>query len=1042
MNVNNSNPSNNASSSLPYTFIDDIVKNMVDKAVTTAKQREADKEIIKIASGLYEHMEKGIVSQEEELGITEKMKLAEEAQKQKILKQAPEQLKSLGLPSCYDSMTFSKVIPLHLIRFFRILEDRTHVFVGARSFFMSLMSHIESSPCSLGNQRMMTEFLQRLDNPQWLENPQLVKNFSFIKQYLTTKFFAGEHLFSDKTVAQFRLPSSSEAIVASPAAPATPTPTLAQEAFSSIQTFSNNVLAILEDTFRNIFNSNTTKSKHELIRQARLKLRGSPLLTHIEKEIAEYESFLKKLTVISTIYFGRKKVLHDQIAQIAHHLQHPISCSPMVIRYLTNHLKTTISLLKKQADEAFNLIDDIKNVSSLNLTKVENEAIFKEVDIYSIAVSAASQLHHGNKLSSTMTRMGRLMVQTGKTHLTLAEQKLNAKSKEDSAKLDMMSEGLQNVMLMYSKLASTLCDLASTMKQATASLKGLADTREETRKSIQQNRQKLLQTRKITPLALREIEANCASVIKELTQYYCHLRTCKEGIEIWDKLLNTYQKYWLDVAAPSPEEIDLDILWPLLTDASSQEQRRADCKIQEERKFKIEEEVEEDEAPITSLAVGATAPTLHTGTVCQTYSLAFDGLSRMIVAPANRSAVHPLSLICLRDVNFHFRLFSGGLDLLKECIETNQNSVLRPLMRHFIRTSAAMTEQHLSFEHQMKGRADELHHSHRVLAESIQLYRSIPPEERVWVEEMIVDLDCGVVSVRYPNSTCMIFERRRETLPGTLNLLLHPEQAATSNLVNRAHSILKFMQMRAFSSDDRPEKVFAQVYSELQGALKSGYTRASEMSSSLTSISQGLQRSLRPSLESLEKMVRQTEFLVKSNSTVPLLSTACKEVHTNLIALHETLNGWISLPRTRYLPLFGDLLWMHAQVIDEQIQAAIYIKRTGGSLHRHDNENYRVLNEIVETPANALTVAALNIEGVGMNYPYKWKWLHPQTVFPAIEWRLKALDVALFGDMYDAGDIPGRRRIAETPAQLRETLVAMVNSVISMAKIHINNFGE
>lgn len=1001
-----------------------IVDNVVQAAVNNSGARSLAQIITTV---LFASEDKKFAEMEKKAGITPELRNESRQREAKKILDARTQIRWINPPACFGRLSIEEMIPFELISFFKkLMEMSTFTFAG-RCLLIGVLKEVFASPCSHDNQRLITSFLKQLGNANYLKDPAILREMRVLRPCFAIAFFA-EACFQGKHVDEMHFLARAGGCIRDPMIMHPRTYQVhiySTEIFARICYFSRHVFVIIDGTLNKILNKDVLALEHK-INQSALNNKQLRLIRNPEQS----EAFLKKIRGVTRLYAARKKTMDEQISIIAYHLSNPSTCSIIKVLYYLQKLISTIGILKKYLNEITHLCSMQRKEQSVFISLKDQELIDKQTDLVTIQVVHTEASEKNKERAQKEKEVGVLkdVIDQGKAAL---ENMADAMTRpiEQAQKDHLVTQVWQKLAKMRADADKFVADAKDRMvaKAVKDEIQGIVT---KTRESIAKSRKAFVEAGVINQKGIDKILELSRVLYRQVTNYHCYLKSCSDGITILEQLLDRFQKEWLGQVPK--DQVDLDLDWPLLENTL----------VEEEPRTQEAEEVENDadeaaEVATVSSTAPATAPaTFQNLSVLHSFAL----INHKMIAESHASQTTTSFRVdaCVRDRSFHFRMLSFSIDLLKEAILANRKELLSPIMRHIVRTTAGVCEQDLTLSLPTLSERD-LYHSHVALAQAVGDLGF--GEKTQWAEKLLKSVDSGLVSSRYPHSKEFSLKQHAQDIPETLSWLLNPDRVSFKMLSEHVSNTLEFLYARNFarSGDKAVGEIFSKLRLELQTALKSASTTASGQRS------ESLQKAIRLAMGALPRMKESIMSLIKHclSQNTPIGNVEAlvwKEVLYHITALEETLDAWTFVPQSRPIVVFGDLILLHLQVMYEQIQSIIHIRRTGTVLRgEHNLERYCELNNTQEFAAHAKVVAALDTRE-GLHYPHfftRRSGLMPE----ALKWRMDAIDTCLYGDAFDAGERPARR-VSRTPNQLQQALIKMINGAVAMVQKHISDLGR
>ncbi|MBA3957586.1 MAG: hypothetical protein H0X51_04215 [Parachlamydiaceae bacterium] len=941
--------------------------------------------------------------------------------------EAPQRIAAVKWPASYAPLLIQEALILNVMEVMQAVQQacpNSTLPLDVNGLFIALIEQLNKRPFHLKNEEMFSTFQKKFINFFEKANIKLgsdllnaIKTFKLLQKVAATPGLDKNHL-SDYPDAINK---------------GTHTPDLNKTLMTSLYAFNASVVLYMEATFRDMPSAE----------QINTLLSIAP--------IVDQKQFIQRYQRLRNIFHARKNLLLQRQNDIKQQIDMG-KASPF-LSYICSQQKNDAKLLLKFLKELQAFLATTLEYNQIFFSPEQYKAMEAEERLYllddekttidSVAERATSQSEMQQDINSIFTTMLQDDVSQAKMNMfAIAEKALaplmsipaGAHPDIDKSKMvvsKMMSK-LQStafsssnsigdsleMFLLASQLFEARDGLVADAKKSTEELARYKTAKtqlfEDHRASRQRKKLQQLQQKKVTATSQSVEDMNLKDTRRFLFKLKYKIETCGFGLSA----LQTQFENILPRLLPSAQTVaDLETSWvqhydELVAEAHAEAETKTEAEGERKVAAAHTTDGEATETPSSAVEAPATAMTMQVATKAfKPQPMTLNSVVRTFTILSTEATRSQLSL---KDSGYHWTLFMQNVEMLRDCLATNQQ--FQPaFVTAFTRHASTMCEQDLAAE------AGIFLHSQVQLAKRVALVSQLPEGETKEMGSFVADVDQGTLSHRYPTSMQRMYQSRHQTPPQTVQWLIKPDSCTPKDLTAFATSAIQYMETRHAGRHSEPDHTLSKQWTK---------TPAIALTVKEIETSQELTKNLKQAFSTISQMTTQVEIERKMahSQEDAIQVTAYSEALHHLNGLHSALSRWIACPKISVLAANGDLIWTHLQFFDEQIGTALSGTRT------HNLEKLRELVGRTETLEHTQVVTNINID-IGAHYPYFRAASYKGTTKPeAISWRLQAARLAAVDDESFTTVTKKKSVSGNKAAALQATLIKYVYAVLEMAQ--------
>lgn len=581
---------------------------------------------------------------------------------------------------------------------------------------------------------------------------------------------------------------------------------------------------------------------------------------------------------------------------------------------------------------------------------------------------------------------------------------------------------LMNIASLFSQVQKDIFQLGDKMNEFASTLKSTQEVMDRKRK---ENLEGVRISRALNPVGTEVLSSIITQAYTIFKTQQHHLDRCLDVIDFSSAFIRQHQQMWVGNTA------DSDTLWMQFGDDEIEIEKPV--VVPKEKPKSTKRKPPKRATAVTGAAAAAAAAPIVIQKIQKPLSKVEKGTFLQQVDSAMRKlhkaiGEHEHVHLAKRDAAHRLGVLASHLDGLKQQAELNPAKIFG-----CVRECALLIEQLFASKLWANGlNPKDAHHSHLEMARLLNLMDGIPGKYRREIEELLQCLERGAIYTRYPIIEADMY--RGQSLPLGLQWILN------ANLCNREQLITKLIQ---------PTLRLASFL--IYGCF--GSTSLDTLADELLRPMVGSQPKANPVGEVLsKKFFRYYDLITKGALKVKekilflergdhRLKSQLKQTWQGVAYLYAQLESQLKsmamLPEGRHFASHMQPITCLLQVLDEQIECALYMERTNQIFRRHDLVRYRKWRDHQELGRFAEAVNALNTD-LGAQYLYQLErelqlqgWT-PSEVPRAVPLCLEALQLTMSDaeeDMFVV--LPGNKIV--TLGELRDELLELVSAELQMA---------
>lgn len=737
--------------------------------------------------------------------------------------------------------------------------------------------------------------------------------------------------------------------------------------------------------------------------------------------------------------------LQDDLSLLEDHLQHPSFDSATTIPHLVLKIGKGFTLLEKAIEELHSKWDSMLSEADLLLTKEEAEANRSNSALWNFGDEEKPNLEELELNQRRATVFNRISESNTSTLLSLTSQLTESKSTEDTTETLSFAQSMNQTASSMNDVTKGILKLVR--KQQEERERKRNQTRKELKKFLVQQSDGGKSFLTLFNIGSRELHnmssrtALCENVVKSLTAL---LKECSPE---WEALAKEQYKLLLKQQKRDPLCFRLDNTTPRslriaktkkVVEAETKE-RSAEkpnvTKVEEERKG--EEEVKIRSSVSTSSSSSSSS---LSSSKKESENGSLDSVRQAIVQAILALGGNDTDAKrYVEDAVYHFQIFMSCLDLIKRDLQYGRKEDAAARFHVLCRAASVMWEEIISAEKVKRGEKEKLSHSHLDMIFSKEFFAKMKVKKES-IEQLIEyfrTIDYGTVFHRYPLYAEDLCRKQNLNVPKGIELLMASKRSFEQDLLpfilstcsaldswfGEEISLTEMVKQELSKAADAKKSDKEQKKSDLQGALKSSFQILPQMMKQVEGL---IEQCVKENTQNDKKSLTYSRELV------------LREVSFQLRSLYSTLFSWIKNPSPTFLSVHGDLIWTNLQIIVQQIELAMHMKKAKEDYRVHDFFFYLEANNIMLSEKQERALENINI-GKGGQYLKRCEqecYENGVGVPEAISWRLKASLVSQHGMDYEEGMTPVFPKGYEncSPQQLEKTLVENIDIILDIAK--------
>jgi len=387
----------------------------------------------------------------------------------------------------------------------------------------------------------------------------------------------------------------------------------------------------------------------------------------------------------------------------------------------------------------------------------------------------------------------------------------------------------------------------------------------------------------------------------------------------------------------------------------------------------------------------------------------------------------------IRDAAYFWEVLGVSVELLKVTQQAG-TAPLHPILFSCLRSTAIAVEQSLSSELVFAKKEAFLLHSHVQLADSLDLLKHFPSDYKKEAQQFLQFIDYLGVHHRYPKEA-------RVNSKAAVQWLQNPTTCKVDDLKNFVIQAAKFMEMTTNAESDQKSKhqLSKAIEKDINGSKKAIKAVPHPRSQILEKMLDPIKKDISLLLLKMKEKIDHCD----ANKTDEL--TAWGQASYHLEWLQYSLTTWHKHPNARFMPLYVDVILTHLQILDEQMESALYIQQNNKPTKDHNLLAYREARKHKESEEHEQILRDLNI-GSFAQFPRRLAFILEERgvkqLPKGLQLRFDALEISRYGDQIDDGMtvVIGKQKVNLSVESLNESLIKFIKAVLAMVKTRVEDF--